>query len=102
MQQTDSEQYGVGNQFTWCCELHRLAEDDEMHNVNDEQVEEEDGTEGDDEYVQEEDWKQEGSHIRKQFASNSCRERSRDDCTETDRAGHSYHAATYRLPNPDH
>ena len=41
MQQTGSEQYGVGNQFTSCCEFHRLAEDDEMHNVNDEQVEEE-------------------------------------------------------------
>jgi hypothetical protein len=40
-QQTDSEQYGVGNQFTSCCELHRLAEDDEIHNVNHEQVEEE-------------------------------------------------------------
>jgi hypothetical protein len=31
----------VGNQFTSCCELHRSAEDDEIHNVNDEQVEEE-------------------------------------------------------------
>ena len=31
----------MGNQFTSCCELHRLAEDDEIHNVNDEQVEEE-------------------------------------------------------------
>jgi hypothetical protein len=30
-------------------------------------VEEEDGSEGDDEYVQEEDWKQEGRHIRKQL-----------------------------------
>jgi hypothetical protein len=30
-------------------------------------VEEEDRAEGDDEYVQEEDWKQEGSHIRKQL-----------------------------------
>ena len=30
-------------------------------------MEEEDGTEGGDEYVQEEDWKQEGSHIRKQL-----------------------------------
>ena len=41
MQQTGSEQYGAGNQFTSCCELHRLAEDDEIHNVNHEQVEEE-------------------------------------------------------------
>jgi len=31
----------VGNHFTSCCELHRLAEDDEIHNVNHEQVEEE-------------------------------------------------------------
>ena len=40
MQRTDSEQYGLGNQFTSCCELHRLAEDHKMHNVNDERVEE--------------------------------------------------------------
>ena len=39
-EQEDSKQYGVGDQFTSCCELHRLAEDHKMHNVNDERVEE--------------------------------------------------------------
>ena len=43
----------MGNQFPSCCELNRLAEDDEIHNVNDEQVEEEPATEGDDEDNQE-------------------------------------------------
>ena len=43
-------------QFTSCCDLHRVAEDDEIHNVNHEQVEEEATTEGADEDNQEEDW----------------------------------------------
>ena len=49
-------QYGLGNQFTSYCELHRLAEDDEIHNVKDDHVKEETATEGDDEDNQEEDW----------------------------------------------
>jgi hypothetical protein len=43
----------VGNQFASCCELNRLAEDADIHNVKDEQVEEEPATEGDDEDKQE-------------------------------------------------
>ncbi len=57
----------MGNQFTSFYEEIKLVEDDEILNDNDEQVEEENGTEGDDEYVQEEDWKQEATHIRKQL-----------------------------------
>ncbi len=42
-----------------------LAEDDEIFNDTDEQVdvEEDDATQGNDEYHQGEDWKQEGSHL---------------------------------------
>ena len=54
-QQTDSEQYGVENQVTSCCESHRLSEDGEIHNVNDEQLEET-STEEDDDDNQEEYW----------------------------------------------
>ena len=32
-----------GEQFTSCCEFHRLTEDDEIHNVKDEKVEEVEG-----------------------------------------------------------
>ena len=46
----------MGNQFTSCCEFHRLSEDDEIQNVNDEQEVEKAATEGDDEDNQEEDW----------------------------------------------
>jgi hypothetical protein len=46
----------VGNQFTSCCEFHRLSEDDEIKSVNDEQEVKKAATEGDDEDNQEEYW----------------------------------------------
>ena len=64
-QQADSEQYGVGNHSTSFYEQILLAEDDEIFNDTDEQVDvkEDDATQRNDEYHQGEDWKQEGSHI---------------------------------------